>query len=109
VQPVRACKLDGQRYYLRAVALDYRSRPRPEAYPVAEQMLVAAGFRNFDYNARRAPVRIKGATPAQIEQWPELKSYREALHSIAARPHCQIDLMDARPYLFWVLEGVEFK
>lgn len=82
-QPIRTCKIAGERYELHAIGW------HRELYKDAEAMN-EKGFRSIDrrdpnypyhYTWREtdegAPARLKTAAPAAIENWPELRAYRD--------------------------------
>jgi len=93
-QPVRACRIQGERYELFAVG--YYETLTNEA----RKLNLAQGFRSIEKCSNEiayhytwgstddgAPGRLKAATLAQIEKWPELAAFREVRFK--------------RPYLLW--------
>lgn len=81
-QPVRTARIDGDRYKLAAVGM------RREMYDVVKPLTQRDGFQvitpygnsfahyTWKEAERGSPARLKYASAAQINKWPELSAYR---------------------------------
>ena len=87
VQPTRTSKIDGYRYELLAVG------ERKDLYPEIDKLMKALPLKGIDkvtdtliyhyhwqYTDRGSPIRVKYATPQQVEHWQELSLYRNLDH-----------------------------
>lgn len=83
VQPVRTSKIDGYRYELLAVG------ERQELYPEIERLMGELPVKCIDQvtdtliytyhwqdTEKGSPIRVKYATPIQVEHWKELAQFR---------------------------------
>lgn len=90
IRPNRTAKIDGFRYELKAFGKygEMHSEARFVNHAAPKRKM---NFGNYEYywdaSEPGAPARVKSATHAQFESWPELASAREA---------------NIRPYLLWV-------
>lgn len=88
VQPVRTSKIDGYRYELLATG------ERAQLYPEINALMKALPVKGVDkvtdtltytyhwqYTDRGSPIRIKYATPQQVEHWQELSQFRNLEHN----------------------------
>jgi len=105
VQPTRNCKIDGDRYELKAVG--------GEVHADAKAINLASGIKSClpsmllgeyygaatsrDRMFKCLPAKIRQATKAQIEKWPELKSERERVAALPAN-----EWRGREIYLLWV-------
>lgn len=82
-QPVRTAKIDGYRYELLAVG------ERRELYPEIDKLMKALPLKSehkvsdtltyrypWQETDKGSPIRVKYATPIQVEHWNELTAYR---------------------------------
>lgn len=104
VQPERSAKIDGFRYFLKAV---------DGAYEAARKINKAHGafkIGRSDYTFYKnetdkgAPARMKLATHAQVDTWPELTADREKGFQTTADGK---KYYRSRPYLLWVREDIK--
>ena len=78
VRPIRNCKIDGVRRELKAVGGDAFETARKINEESGETFIYASSSRDPMY--RLLPAKIRTATDAQIEKWPELAAWRDEDH-----------------------------
>jgi len=79
-RPVRTAKIDGYRYELLAVG------ERHDLYPEIDRLMKALPFKSVNKTMgyhyswqdtdKGSPIRVKYATPVQVEHWAELTAFR---------------------------------
>jgi hypothetical protein len=107
IQPVRAAKIDGFRYELKAVgrnvyaeAMAINNAAGPKAVQKVSDTLTYTY--KWDTTDRGAPARVKRATESQLDKWPELASFKAAIAEIKSRIKSRIEVDRAWPELLWV-------
>ena len=100
VQPARTAKIDGFRYTL--IAVGNRQEVYSRANPILRANEKPVPYFNGGTITYRlwgtekgGPARVKPASKTQVENWPELASFRN--------PQTFRDL----PYLLWLKDGIE--
>ena len=74
VRPVRHCKLQGYRYALHATGHDVHREAYAINLPAGHTYVYAA--ESHDLMFAGLPAKIRQASDAQLETWPELLAYR---------------------------------
>ncbi len=108
VRPIRNCKMDGERYELKAVSgpgvnLDAEAKAINRSTGIKSHVsgLLLADYygasTSRDPMFRRLPAKIRTATQAQIERWPELAAERERIKDLLI-----LQWASRTVYLLWV-------
>lgn len=91
VQPVRTSKIDGFMYELHAVGKSLWKEAQQINKDAGPRHIEGSGYAfRWTETSKGAPARLKAASKAQVEKWPELAAWRDI-------PHWQ-----RRCYLLWV-------
>ncbi len=86
-QPIRTAKIDGHRYELLAVG--ERNQLWPEIDKLMKELPIKATDKvtdtliytyHWQYTDKGSPIRVKYATPIQVEHWEELTRFRGLSH-----------------------------
>ncbi len=88
VRPVRTSKIDGRMYELQGVGEGVEDVARAINEADGVTFLYAATSRDTMYRSLRA--KLRAASAAQVERWPELAAYRNK------------ERWELNPYLLWV-------
>ena len=104
-QPERTRRIDGVRYKLQATDGDIEHAAQQLNGATGITYLYAATSQ--DRGFRGIPAKIRRATHAQLEHWPELSAARARIRASQTLPgSCAAEWLPEWPYLLWVRSEV---
>ena len=111
-RPNRTAKIDGPRYQLAAVGEHWRMHADAVTVNKANGETWIYADSSRDPMAWNCPAKIRKATQAQLDKWPELRANRDAYNAKVAEFRTGgsglivRDVTELWPYLLWVREDI---